>query len=186
MSINNDRLKFRVYFTETISDKEDNEYQFNFYLYNISLCENGDIGIWIDDLKKQIKIYFDNLKNNNPKLTADDLEDFIANFHADNATETEEWLNITNTNFVYPIYIEQCTDSKDNELKKLIYESDIVKADIDFNLAGRINLIREVIFHQSAFCLKSSNGEILELNKYHNIRIIGNIHDNPELLEGKK
>ena len=176
----NDRLKFRAYFSETISDKEDNEYQFNFYLYNISLYENGDIGIWIEDLRKQIKIYFDNLKNNNPKLTADDLEDFIENFYEDNATETEEWLTITNTK-----YIEQCTDSKDNELKKLIYENDIVKADIDFNLAGRINLIREVIFHQSAFCLKSSNGEILELNKYHNIRIIGNIHQDSHLLGGK-
>jgi hypothetical protein len=68
---------------------------------------------------------------------------------------------------------------------KLIFENDIVKADIDFDLDGRVNLIRKVVFNKSAFCLEYANGEILELNKYHNIRIIGNIHQDSQLLGGK-
>jgi len=66
-----------------------------------------------------------------------------------------------------------------------IFEGDIVKADLDYNPDGRVNLIRKVIFSKGMFCLcckKELN--IYKVYGYHNIEVIANIHDNPELLEG--
>lgn len=77
--------------------------------------------------------------------------------------------------------VEFSTGLKDKN-GKLVFENDVIKADIDFDLNGRVNLIRKVVFSKSAFCLEYPN-DILEINKYHNIEVIGNIHQNSELLE---
>ena len=51
------------------------------------------------------------------------------------------------------------------------------------------NPIEEVIFSNHCWCLKRKDGTISESENFHeyinNIEVIGNIHENKELLEGK-
>ena len=73
---------------------------------------------------------------------------------------------------------EQCTGLKDKN-GNLIYENDIVKCDRDFRPDGRVGLIRQVVWKDSAFMLVA-NGDSYYLDSSHNIEIIGNIHEQPE------
>lgn len=76
--------------------------------------------------------------------------------------------------------VEQCTGLKDKN-GKLIYEGDILKT-----LDGRICW---VIWMGTSFWLKSpgSGAYDLEYNSfYEHCEVIGNIHENPELLKESK
>lgn len=71
--------------------------------------------------------------------------------------------------------IEQCTGVKDKK-GNLIYEGDIV---------SKAGLIREVIRNNEYFTFKDKNGEICIFEEYVS-EVIGNIHENPELLDADK
>ncbi len=78
--------------------------------------------------------------------------------------------------------VMQYTGSKDKNDKE-IYESDIIKIGLEL---GTTNLvIREVKFHQicTQFGVLDLNSQYTDLN-YSNKKVIGNIYENPELLEG--
>ena len=78
--------------------------------------------------------------------------------------------------------IEQCTGLKDKN-GNLIYEGYIVKCDRDFDPDGRVNLTKEVIFTDGSFTLANldpKNRDFCYINRFHNIEIIGNIHEQAE------
>ena len=75
--------------------------------------------------------------------------------------------------------VEQCTGLRDKN-GKLIYEGDIVRVDSKVNYIDPLTLV--VVFHNGAFMV----GDRFIDNNSKFMEIIGNIHENPELLEGNK
>lgn len=168
----NDRLKFRAYFEETISDSDGNDYSFKFYLSDIAIYDSDIIGIDTEDFKEQIKQAFGKFKEKNPKLTEDDLQHIIEDFYEDNSCDNEDWLNITRFSSIV-----QSTGLKDKN-GKLIFGGDIIIGENYLfpcydNRKIAIGWDKEVGgFKMNAFNMKD-------------IEVIGNIHENPELLGGK-
>lgn len=86
------------------------------------------------------------------------------------------------------IVLMQCTGLTDKN-GKLIYEGDIIKIPNDFDTYGMFaGEKREVYFYEGGFRLKpkwdkNSRGNWLE--DTNAFEIIGNIYENPELLEDK-
>lgn len=68
-----------------------------------------------------------------------------------------------------------------------IYEGDIVEAVLTEGIHNGFSWGRHVvIFDQGAFCLKNRRGEITPMCNYSvsvKFKVLGNIHDNPELME---
>ena len=88
--------------------------------------------------------------------------------------------------FIDPETVGQYTGLKDKNGTK-IFEGDIIIGDIP-ELVGNQNLIGIVEYEESAFIVKFPNRQSWQIQKvgfcsFVNYRVIGNIYDNPELLE---
>lgn len=96
--------------------------------------------------------------------------------------------------FIEPKTVGQYTGLTDKNGRK-IFEDDIIRVKCsircpigvgNFLRIGTydIDYIASVIFDDCHFCLAKANGEIYKIPlSSENIEVIGNIHDNPELLE---
>lgn len=75
----------------------------------------------------------------------------------------------------------------DNILRSFIYEGDIVEPVLTDGTHGGFSWGRHVVvFDQGAFCLKDRRGVTTPMCNYSasvKFKVLGNIHDNPELLE---
>ena len=78
------------------------------------------------------------------------------------------------------LIIEQCTGLRDKN-GKLAYEGDIVRYDVDSQRMGRIAAVK---FKDAHFFFESNGRDRFGLLQVWNVEIIGNIHENSELLEG--
>ena len=89
----------------------------------------------------------------------------------------EYWLDKENC----PLTFEQCTGLKDKK-SKLIYEGDILASD---NECFREKYKVEFCQHYSQFLLIGINttGGAFDVIEHNSLEIIGNIHENSELLE---
>lgn len=166
-----DRFKFRAvvkgyYYIDTPEKYE--EYEPLIFLPNVDIIDCGDIGIAEDDLEIEIRKQYPNIANA-------DVEYMLENFR-DNSTGIDTYITII------PEKIYQCTGLKDKN-GKLIYEGDIVEV---INCRGA-NAIVEYNTERAKFKLngKKFSPSALEHIRNDYFEIIGNVHENPELLEDK-
>lgn len=96
-----------------------------------------------------------------------------------------EW-EIANDDETTNLVIEQCTGLKDAN-GKLVYEGDILLSTDGSNYSVEYDVhyarfLRRGVFHNGQTFFSD-----LDSTKAENfLRVVGNIHENPELLEGKK
>lgn len=174
----NDRLKFRAYFEETISDSEDNGYIFKFCLNDIAIFDSDMIGIYADDFKEQIRQAFEKFKEKNPKLTEDDLQHIIEEFYEDNSCDNEDWLNISRFESIV-----QSTGLKDKN-GKLVFENDIVNTGYGFFVIQYCDTCKQYqLFDGECFACLGDFHWYEFIDELATVEVIGNIHQNSELLE---
>lgn len=91
-------------------------------------------------------------------------------------------------NFVDPKTVGPYTGLKDKNGKK-IFKSDIVKQTMKVN-GEIIKRLAKIIFEDGSYWLSYSNSQIFKLSQntidIYELEIIGNISDNPELMNNKR
>lgn len=166
--MNIDRLQFRAWCEVPLEDDAGNKKIYGFYLYYINVHDEGEAISFNDEI----------LSDTVCDLPISDYE----------KSQIISYLNLHNdmvsdTFYIYkePKYIEQCTGIRDRS-GRLIYEGDLVKCKLSRN-PGVIKWDQE----NGAFRLlippkplfNSSLEDVVEFD----FKVIGNIHENKNLLE---
>ena len=176
--MNNDRLQFRAWIEVPLEDDDGKEKVHGFYLYEINVYDEGkEIGF--DE-----NILSDNLSLTNfPDTVQGELQGHFT------------WNNcvISDNYYRYKKFkcIEQCIGIKDKN-GKWIYEGDIVKMDADIMCADQHQVGKPcyVEFEDMGFWfvypqLEGEYNKSAGWNECAEYEVIGNVHENAELLEGK-
>ena len=151
-----DRFKFKAQVTLTYYNEEDEEKEVTFICEPNGIFKDGEIGIFGDDL-------YDLLNH----LEFSEYEWNSLRNQLDNYEQSDNWY------VLYPDFIIQCTGLRDKH-DKLIYEGDIIR-----EISKKEPEWEEYIVE-----VKWENGKFyLDRNDEFDFEIIGNIRDNPELLE---
>nr|DAJ14481.1 MAG TPA: YopX protein [Siphoviridae sp. ctD5s5] len=158
----NDRFKFRAGFKVCYYDKDGNDKELLVKVNDCFAIENGG---------ETIVVHADIIGEllSNSGILAQGLEYMRANFCYDN----DYWL-IDKLE-----YLDQCTGLKDRN-GKLIYDGDIVKLSSDREVVCPVVWDNE----ETGFCVEYKK-ELYRFNtykKYQLIEVIGNIHENKELI----
>lgn len=169
-----DRFKFRAivkgdYYIDTPEKCE--EFKPLILLENIDVLATGDIGTSEEDLEIAIRKQYSDLQDIYVECI---MENFI-----DNSYGIDTYITIT------PEIIQQCTGLKDKN-GKLIYEGDIIKIPDDYATYGQFACEKREVYWNEGFRLKPkwdarARGNWFEDTK--DFEVIGNIYENPELLE---
>lgn len=143
-----------------------------------TIATNGYVGFYFDILIEKLKEL---------GLSRHELDTAVDYIACNYETETENWC------LAEPEYLVQCTGQKDKN-SKLIYEGDIVEVT---NLTKTYSLKTPVIWEKDigAFMVWGNKeksfgnyiGALMEEDEDgvvpYTVEVIGNIHENPELLE---
>lgn len=154
-----DRFKFRAGITLDYDKDNGDEAEVQIILYNISVDSGGGA------INVHQTFIMDALSDKG--LSENEQDSAIDNLYGSCCCDNEYYY-IDSVDFV-----EQCTGLKDKN-GKLIYEGDIIEVE---NNKCKITWESE-----NARYNVEGYGEIAYLN-YNEIEVIGNIHENPELLE---
>ena len=176
------RFKFRAYITSIISEGEDKEKEVGFYIEDVAVYSDGGIGFDRDSLLNAL------YKLDLTESQRDEIEEYLS----ENGYSLDyEWFAVELG------IVEQCTGLKDKN-GKLIYEGDIV---IIIDKSSRKEpFIGVVEYTNTASFEANCNGFYMHLHNpktpenvsmiekmfctsLREIKVIGNIHENPELLE---
>jgi hypothetical protein len=163
-------IKFRAFIDDCeVEDENGKEYKFSFYLKDVAVYSNlSFIGISADDFSRQ---------TSNMNIPEDLLDRFQGDFINDHCYE-DEWLNIDCFKA-----LEQYTGLKDKN-GKAIYEGDIVEIKDE-----EISDIAPVVWSADWAAFQIDDNTFHGISPKHcsrNCEVLGNIHENPELLEGAK
>lgn len=143
-------------------EDERKEVEPQIYLKDVDLHSDGEISVSQDNLEKAIRKQYPDLKNSYIAR--------IMEFFQNSSNHTEPLI-------LTPDKILQCSGLRDKN-GKLIYEGDIVKQN---------QTIYSVNWCEGSFCFLNTNYVNFTVDSVAPERqvIIGNIYENPELLEAK-
>lgn len=177
-----DRFKFKAivkgyYYIDTPDKCE--EFEPLIFLENIDVLDIGNIGIPEEDLEIAIRKQYSDLQDIY-------IERMMENFR-DNSNGVDTYITIT------PEQIYQCTGQKDKN-GKLIYVGDILynpfsnykyvvnfgKFTLNYTKPFSVNIIGFYITYKENIKNEIDSLQMLDLN---NIEVIGDVYQNPELLE---
>lgn len=167
----NDRFKFRCGITITHYDDDGDDIETLLLVNNISIFDDGDVGFNREFLKESVKeaVKRENLSEEEERTLWNSLDEYEV---------FDEWYQMPAD------FIEQCTGLKDKN-GKLIYEGDIIEHKILPDKPRRY--IVKWSYKDLCFELQSIKNPLFYdvfIPAYDDL--IGNIHENPELLKESK
>lgn len=160
-----DRLKFRAFYKDfPLCDDEKGDYTKSFMIYNVAVYGGCDVGAYLEQFEDSLS---------EQGFTEEEIEQVRDFFYSG---EYEDFINF------WADDVEQSTGLKDKN-GKLIFDGDVV----------RINGVQESfeVVYAENLCglgLKHADGLITSVTPsvLGCVEVVGNIHENHELLEGVK
>lgn len=163
-----DRFKFRCGITISHYDDDGNDIETSLLVNNISIFDDGDVGFNRESLKEAVERK--NLSEEEERTLWNSLYEYEV---------FEDWYQMSAD------FIEQCSGLNDKN-NRLIYEGDIVKDVFDGHPVIWCNECYGFQLAYSKDCLEcmacGGDNYFIDLNK-EDVEVIGNIHENPELME---